>query len=272
MLKTWRWIAPLAVAGGLIAASGAVPAEAASATTYGISIHAKNPNIPNVSHDTFVVYGDRGYQNATVSGTVTGATAGDVVTLLAKPFKAKNFAPTGKPVTLASATQNYSFSVRPTLATAYEARVTTGSTVDATSPAQFVYVALVQTVNKNSYHYSKCTRTACTLNITTRTNVPASAYRTESRKRWYLYLGLNRSGTTPPKYLSLDRNASASKAKRLSATAYQIVFSFPRIPRNGEYPWPNACTKDAESHDGIGLPGHHDCGYKKIRSNAIYLG
>jgi hypothetical protein len=277
MSRIWRWVAPMAVAGGLVAASGAVPAQAASTTSLSVTIKAKNPGYPNIGRDTIVFYGNKLVENADISGAVTGATAGDVVTLLAKPFKAKGFAPTGKPQTLTASTQDYSFSVRPTLATAYEAQVTTGSTVDATSAVQFVYVGLLQVVGKNGYHY-KCDHVGCTLSITTRTLVPASAYRTEAAKRWYLYLAVSRSrgkpSEVPPKYLPrVTKNASASKATRVSATDFQVVFKF-WIAYDGKnfYPFPDACTKDVEAKDGIGLPGHHGCGASKISTASFYIG
>jgi hypothetical protein len=264
------------MAGGLVAAMGVFPAEAAS--TASITISAKNPDYPNVTHDTIVFLGQKTLQNADISGTVTGAASGDVVTLLAKPFKAKSFAPTGKPLTLTSSTQSYSFSVRPTLATAYEARLTAGSTVEATSAVQSVYVGLLQGVGKNGYRY-KCNKsfTECSLIITTRTLVPASAYRTESTKRWYMYLALNRSRGVPskkaPKFLSLDRSASASKPVRINATDFQIVFTFPfATDRENVQPFPDFCTKDVEAKDGIGLPGHHGCGNGRIPSDTLYLG
>jgi hypothetical protein len=274
MAKIWRWFAPVAVAGGLVAASAAAPAAATTNAT--ISIQAKNPDFPNVTGDTLVFYGVKGFQNAVVSGTVTGAASGDVVTLLAEPFKETQFAPVGKPLTLTSPTQSYSFSVRPTLATKYEAQVTTGSTVDVTSATQPVYVALTQRTPKNGQKI-KCNATGCTDTITTRTFVPASAYRTESSKHWYLYLGVNRSSGKPskriPEFLTLSKNSGASKARRVSATDFQIVFTF-RIAFDGKNIrwWAAACTKDVESKDGIGLPGHHDCGNSKVRSSLTYLG
>ena len=242
---------------------------------YGINIHAKNPSVPNVTGDTLVILGVKGQQNATVSGTVTGATAGDVVTLLAEPFKATHFTAVGHK-TLTSATEGYSFSVRPGLATKYKAQVATGSKVDITSKTQVVYVTLANTFKQSNVHF-KCTRTQCTLTIPTRTFVTRSAYRTESRKHWFLYLGVNRSHGIPssrvPKFLTLSRVSTASKARKLTPTAFQVTLTF-RMATHGEHvlPFPDACTKDVESKDGIGLPGHHSCGALKIRSNVRYLG
>jgi hypothetical protein len=276
MVKTWRWIAPLAMAGGLVAAAGVIPAEAAS--TASISIHAKNPGFPSVNHDTIVFYGLKGIQNATVSGTVSGATAGDVVTLLARPFKAAHYTAAGKPLTLTSASQSYSFSVRPTLATSYRAQVTSGSAVVATSAVQSVYVGLQQIVQTRYVHY-KCNRadTECNLIIPTKTIVPASAYRSESAKRWFFYLAVNYSSGAPsgrpPKFLSIYKDASASKAARVSATDFAITFTF-RIATHGKnfIPFPNACTKDTVTKDGVGLPGRPLCGNARVRSAADYLG
>jgi hypothetical protein len=275
MSKIWRWVAPLAMAGGLVAALGVVPAEAASTAAYTVTIQAKNPHVPNVTGDTFVIFGQKTIQNATISGTVTGATSGDVVTLLAEPFKATHFTAVGAK-TLTTPTETYSFSVRPTLATRYAAQVTTGSAIDATSKTEPVYVTLLPEVPKNGTR-TKCNRTGCTETITTRTIVPASAYRTESAKHWYLYLGVNRSrgnpSIRPPKYLLLTKTATASKARKINAQDFQVILTF-RIAFDGKnIRWfPNACTKDDEPKDGIGLPGHHDCGNSKVASNSAYLG
>ncbi len=274
MSKIWRWVAPVAMAGGLVAALGVVPAEAASTAAPTITIQAKNPDVAKVTGDTLVVFGFKGAQNAIVSGTVTGAATGDVVTLLAEPFKATHFTAVGT-TTLTSSTGSYSFSVRPTLATTYEAQVTTGTTVDATSATQPVYVVLGQVTPKNPP--VKCNRTGCTETIAARTIVPASAYHTESIKHWYLYLGVNRSrgnpSTRPPKYLTLSKASTASKARKINAQDFEVVLTF-RIAFDGKnIRWfPAACTRDDEPKDGVGLPGHHDCGNSKVPSNAIYLG
>ncbi len=275
MSKIWRWAAPVALAGGVVAALGVVPAEAASAAPT-ITIQAKNPEVPNVTGDTLVIFGFKGVQDAVISGTVTGAASGDVVTLLAEPFKAKHFTATGKPVTLTSSTQSYSFTVRPTLATRYEAQVTTGSTVDVTSATKTVYVGLGSVFPKNGTH-TKCTPTLCTETITTHTFVPAAAYRVESAKHWYLYLGVNRSrgtpSTRPPKFLILSKVSTASKARKVNAQDFQVVFTFRVAVEGKNIRWfPLACTKDDEPKDGIGLPGRHGCGDSKVPSNAIYLG
>lgn len=274
MSKIWRWVAPLAMAGGLVAALGAVPAEAASTAAPAITIQAKNPSVGKVTGDTFVIFGIKSVQNAVVSGTATGAASGDVVTLLAEPFKATHFTAVGTK-TLTSATQSYSFNVRPTLATKYKAQLTTGTTVDATSATQPVYVALAQNLAKTPH--TTCNRVGCTETITTRTLVPASAYRTESTKRWYLYIGVNRSrgvpSTRPPKYLTLTKAASASKARKINAQDFEVIFTFHVAFDGKNIRWfPAACTRDDEPKDGIGLPGRHGCGNSKIRSNTPYLG
>jgi hypothetical protein len=276
MLKSWRWIAPVALAGGLVAALGAAPAQAASPVS--ITLHAKNPGYQNVTGDTVVFYGVSQLQNAAVSGTVHGAKSGDVVTLLAMPFGRTRFAATGHRERLTSSAGGYSFSVRPTVATAYEARVTTGSVVDATSGVHVVYVGLFQVILNRQVHY-KCNRsqTECSLIVPTTTRVPASAYHAETAKRWYLYLAVRRYHHVPPKkgprYLSLDRSARASRPVKITATTFKVVFTFPIATRGQSIlPYPNACVQDTESRDGIGLPGRHGCGAARIPSNPLYLG
>ena len=42
---------------------------------------------------------------------------------------------------------------------------------------------------------------------------------------------------------------------------------------NDAYHWDwNACSKDTEAEDGIGLPGHHGCGDERILDSAPYVG
>ena len=149
-----------AVTGGL--AAGTMPAQAqeASPATYGATIAAASPHTPgavNGKVDGYpLVYYRVTYRQestATISGDFTGAADGDVVTLLAEPFGANAFAPTGTPITLSSpvATTPYSFAVQPSVATKYEVQVSTSGTIDVTSTAVTVYVGYSVAYGKKSY-------------------------------------------------------------------------------------------------------------------------
>jgi hypothetical protein len=277
----WQRTGPRALWLGLTGlaavAASAVPAQAAQPAT-SVTIGA-TAAIRTVSGDTLVAYGQRGKDSATVSGTLSGVAAGDVATLMSEPFGAAGFAPTGRSVTIISASpQRYAFTVTPSLATKYEVQVETPSValpaIVATSPALTVYVELVQRIKSK---HDTCGVEECTETIVAVTRVPAAAYQVEAAKRWYLYLGVRRSrgkvAAPPPRYLTLSTRSTASRARQVSATEFQTVFSF-RVALDHEDAewWPNACTKDTEARDGIGLPGRHSCGKRKVRYGFAYLG
>lgn len=277
MSRIWRWIAPAAVAGGLVAASGAVPAEAASTATYGVTISATSPHYPGATKGKVDGYALVAYKTtyhnfdaAVVSGDVTGAASGDVVSLLDEPFGAKTFKPTGAQQTLTGTSpESYSFTVKPTVATRYEVEVTTGSTLDATSVTQTVYV----TEGTGAAHARKtCRATRCVYSYDVYVTLPASAYKTESAKPFYLYQAVTYTRALP-KYYYRTKTARASKAKRVHAGEYEIALTFYIPLRHGEASWyTNFCTKDTESRDGLGLPGRHGCGDKRVPLTVIYLG
>jgi hypothetical protein len=277
MSKIWRWIAPIAVAGGLVATSGALPAEAASSAAYGITISATSPHYPGATKGkvdgyALVIYKTT-YHNwdaAVVSGDVTGAASGDVVSLLDEPFGTKTFKPTGAQQTLTGTSpESYSFTVKPTVATKYEAEVTTGSTLDATSGTQTVYV----TEGGTSAHSRKvCSSTRCVYSYDVYETLPASAYKIESAKPLYLYQAVTYTKALP-KYFYRTKTGRASKAKRIHAGEFEIAFTFYIPLRHGEATWSTSfCTKDTESRDGVGLPGRHGCGNKRFPLTAVYLG
>lgn len=280
-----RWIAPAALAGGLVAGLIAIPAaEATSAAS--ITIKATSPNYPNlkqrdhglVDGHALVVYKDtkNSVNTATISGTVTesSSTAADTATLMAEPFHKTTFKAVGTPLTLTPGSNrvaSYSFSVRPSLATRYKVKVS--GTDSATSTVVTVFVTLSGRATSNKV---SCNRARCVQTVKIATTLPASALRTESRKHVYLYLAIGHlRGTRAilPKDYTLSKASHASKAKRTSATRYVETLTFIVPHPNSNTVWvPNACTKDAESTDGLGLPGHHGCGNKHVARNAIYLG
>ena len=267
-------IAPVAVAGGVIAA-GVMPAQAASAATYGVTISATSPNYPGAVHGkvdgyALVIYKTsfKHWNTGVITGDVTGATSGDMATLLAEPFGAKSFTPAATPITLTgTASQPYSFSVQPSLATTYEVQVTTGATVDATSAQSTVYVSAGGSTNHSRKH---CSRTSCTYSYRLYQTMPSSAYNTEVKKHLYMYLLVGHPNF--PKYFSLSTSARASKARKINAGEYEQVLTF-HVKLRGRTQWIAAsCTRDSESRDGLGLPGKHGCGNKRFSITTAYLG
>ncbi len=270
MSRFMRAGALAALAGGALAAS-LLPAVAASgATSPAITITA-NSRI-RVTHDVLVVYQAGAYASARVSGTLTGAAKGEVVTLMATPFGATTATPAGT-VTLGSTHKSYSFTVTPTLATSYQTVLSQGSTTLATSKSKTVYV----TVNGKSSGEKTCARPTCRETLRLVETLPPSALATEMAKHVYAYFNvdLSNSGTPPPpKWVYLGRgHASVSKPKKLAAGKFSFDISYRFSIGNHGYYWLwTACAKDSEATDGLGLPGSHSCGAKRISTTATYLG
>jgi hypothetical protein len=278
MHKTWRWIAPIAVAGGLLV-SGAIPAADASPAASIITISATSPNYPHlpagqltVDGHAVAVYKDRKAATAVVSGTVTTSATNDTATLMAKQFGKKKYTAAGSvALTPSAGSAPYSFKVTPTLATQYEVKVS--GTDTATSTPVTVYVTAGGSTPKKYVHLKCISATRCVLTARVYTVLPPSAYKTESGKHIYLYMVIG--DPTPPANSTLDKGGSASSAKRVNHGEFWRTLKWIITVHNvnaSTTPYPNACTKDTESKDGMGLPGHHGCGNKHVPSTALYLG
>lgn len=257
-----------------VTATNAVGTSVASAPTapvkpvnYGITISAK-VKYPKVTGDSLVYYRVKGYNTASIHGNVVGAFPGDVVTLLAEPFRAKRFSKIDTPITMTSTSASYSFSVKPLAATKYKVQISTRGKVDVTSKVQPVFVGIAR--SQTGYH-QKCTKTECTSSYTEHMFAPPAALRTESSKHIYIYVAVGYPKI--PKYLRLKATAKVTRPKRVSADVYVFMVTYsvhlrPRVNAN----WIDTfCTKDAESRDGIGLPGHHHCGDIRVTQKVAFL-
>jgi hypothetical protein len=269
-----RGSAVLAVAAGLVM-SGATSAFSATPPPITISIAAKSQFKP-ITGEVLVVFRDGVNSTAQLSGKITGATAGQVVRLLAQPFPFKKPAVRVQSLTVATTgTDPYTFTVKPQIATRYTVELfsdDTATTQLAASSTKPVYLTPGGSVNNPK----TCKRPVCTEVFHLRIVLPPSALPRQSRLHWFVYLGLRLSATKVPppvKTMTLDTKAKVSKSKRVSADTYRVTIKFSfRIANDGfRWVW-TACTKDIESTDGIGLPGHHSCGNKRIKNNGAYLG
>ena len=263
--------AAILIAGAL--ALGQLPAVATAAVGPAITISATSAYQP-VKGDVVVVYQDGRYATATISATVTGAAVGDTATLEAQPFGGTS-APVDS-VLVSSTSQAISFPpVTPAVATTYTVQLTAaGSTTPlAASPAQVVYV-----VNSGKYSGTKrCSRPVCHETLRIVDYVPPSALKTEMAKRVYAYFAVNLGGRKiPPSPTSVTLNAghaSVSKARELAAGKYTFNVSYKFTIGSHSYYWQwVACAKDNETADGLGLPGSHGCGDKRLKLNLKYLG
>jgi hypothetical protein len=243
----------------------------ASPTAYSITISTADKLGPYYGYTLVFYRATGGYQTATVSGKVTGAVAGDVAELLAKPFHATSYVPTGMSITLSpqgSAPVSYTFKVNPSLATSYEVQVLTSGTVDVTSSARTVYVA---TGGYSKSFRIRCSSGHCTGIWKIVTQIPASAYKTEAAKKNYFYFALARH---TPRYLYLYKNVTVSKPHKISSGSYEQTFTFhfnSRLKNPTREVSAEICTKDAEAKDGMGLPRPTGCGGKRIL-NGVYAG
>jgi hypothetical protein len=279
MPRTGRRTAALVMAGGLIAAAavagGVLAAAAATANTgrasVSISIAATSPHYPGAVHGKVYGYALTVYKlrsgsldTAIISGRITDPAPSDLVRLLAEPFGARTFRPTGAIRRLSGKAAAYRFYVVPSAATRYEVQVGT-----VTSTRVTVYVTESGAVFSQA---KSCSSTGCTYTNKMREQVPVNAYSTESGKRWYLYQAVGYPKL--PKFFTLSASARATRLRRVSAGEFEIIFTWHvKVSAKHETRWLTTfCTKDTESRDGLGLPGQHSCGVKTIPVSAIYLG
>jgi hypothetical protein len=266
-----RAIAVASLIAGTLAL-GQLPAVATAASGPAVTISAKSAN-KVIKGDVLVVYLGGKYATATISGTVTGGAAGDTATLEAQPFGGTAAPAASVPVT--SASQAYSFTVKPAVATTYTVQLAvTGTTTPlATSPARVVYA-----VNSGKSSGAKtCARPVCHETLRIVEYVPPSALKTEMAKRVYAYFGVNLGGSkvpSSPTSVTLNAgHASVSKAKELAAGKFTFNISYSFTIGSHSYYWRwVACAKDRESTDGLGLPGTHSCGDKRLKLTFNYLG
>jgi hypothetical protein len=278
MPRIGRRTAALVMAGGLIAAAavgGGVLAATATANAgqapMSISIDATSPHYPGAVHGKVYGYAVTVYKlrsasmdTAVISGKVTDIGPPDLVRLLAEPFGAHSFRPTGAIRRLSGRQASYTFYVAPAVATRYEAQAGT-----VTSAKVTVYVTEAAIVFSQA---KDCSETGCTYTNRMREQVPVNAYATETRKHWYLYQAVGYP--TLPKFFTLSTSARAIRLRRVSASEFEIIFSWHvKVSAKHQTRWLTTfCTKDTESRDGLGLPGQHSCGVKTIPVSAIYLG
>jgi hypothetical protein len=257
-----------------LGASLAVAGEALAAGPT-ISVGAST-KLPLITHDALVLYQYGPYASAKIHGIIAGAAAGEVARLYAQPFPYNKAATAVAAVTVNAGKAPYSFTVSPSLATRYWVKLFKSKTATApvaSSSQQNVYVTLDNVVTG----LKVCGRPTCTETITATTRVPASALGTEMAKQVYAYFGLSLSTSgTPKPPVTLVRNggmASISKPVRLSATQYRFTIKFSFTVGNDGFAWFwNACSKDAVTKDGIGLPGTHSCGASAVPASTLYLG
>ena len=264
-------IAAAGLAAGLLAGSTGGHAS----VTVPVSVKSA---FPALSGDVYVEYRGGKQANAEVYGEIKKAANGEVAQLYAQQFP-YNHAPAQVGSVIlhpAGTTASYEFQVTPTLATRYRVELFASSTASAplgTSATTTIYV----TTGGTSGNSQTCSRPVCRESMQTINYVPSPALQTEMSKQWYLYFGINLSSgkePPPPEWLVLGAgNSHVTAPRRISADEFSETVTFSFRVGNDAYYWDwNACTKDTEAADGIGLPGHHGCGDERVLDSAPYLG
>jgi len=278
MNKIGARLAVAALAGGIVV--GYVPTIASAAPTPQIGIAAKSPltGVTKATGYVLVVFSAGKFSKATISGSITNGTAGEIAKLYAQqfPFK-KPAAPIGAPITLSTTgTSRYSFTVTPTFATHYKVKLfaSNGTTLLTTSSTVTVYDA---DLGLGFTGFKPCHRPVCHETLHFKIVVPPSALHSEMARKWYFYFGirLSTTGEPPaPKTLRLGAgHAHLLSTRKVNGHEYAVSWTYTFRIGNDGYHWlPNLCQRDIESKDGLNLPGHHGCGNKRIRANLAYLG
>jgi hypothetical protein len=277
--RFWRLAVIITTAGGLsLAGAGTALAGGGARSDLDVTISTASTFVP-VSGDTLVRFGAPAPENsAHVSGTVTGIPAGLTLlvgTLLEEKFGETTFTATTEQADLRplAGSAAYTFPVTPTLATSYEVEVSQSATSAPlrTSGPRTVYVLPDLTAAGVT-----CTRPSCAGKLVITAHVPPAAFGAESLKKLNVYQRLSTSAdSTPaePQTLSLAATARAvSRDAAKSTVQYSYRYGF-NIGSADGYQWRiNYCTPDAETTDGVGLPGSHDCGDPAVSTADPYLG
>ena len=236
----------------------------------------------SVTGDTAVYYNSGSNAQATISGTIKDAAAGQVVRLYARQFPY-----TGAPVLAGTATLSpsggaarYSFQVTPKLATRYQVELFSGAaaaTPLGVSAATTVYVVLGE-----PYVHVSCQtgQPVCSIQATETFYAPAALVAKEMAKHWYLYLGVNiqPGNGMPPNPATIQLGGLGGTVGNPQRTGNEsftmtITYQYNRGTDGSAAVW-WACAPDTEAQDGLGLPGSHGCGTQSVVTLAAtkYLG
>jgi hypothetical protein len=240
--------------------------------------------IAPVTGDEYVVYRAGQDASARVHGEVSHMIPGETAELYAQPFPDRHAPVPVRSVVLKASRSgaSYAFTVTPSLATRYYVELFASR--NATTPlARSRTVTIYVTRDVTGGRAPKCGNPLCPPAVHMHVFVPASAMGTELPKRWYTYAALAPVGAAVrlqllgpgnPKGRQLLKAASpqVSKPRRVSATEFDLTLRFPSGYGQVLSLWHfAACTADTETRDGLGLPGHHQCGASSVPP-ASYLG
>lgn len=243
----------LMLVGLVVLVAASVPASGAARTTStSISITAQTANQP-IGGLVYAIFGKK----ATISGNTADALSGETVDLQESVFPFSSDFKTVAHTTTGSGGA-YSFTTKPSLATRYQ--VVLASDPTSLSPVVTVYVG----AHWISLRSRPCSGSTCHEHFGVRIVYPAAVAKREGRKRAYFYLGTHYG--SPPARVKLVSTGRQHRHGHSYRTGFSVAF-----PSTVYWQW-EICTKDTESHDGLGLPGHHHCGKRSISLSAIQQG
>jgi hypothetical protein len=265
----------VAVATAGLGFAGATAAAGSPTSVVSVSIAAKTRN-PIVTGDIWTAYGVPTYDSAVVSGKVSGAPAQADVQLMARVFPYKAAGKVAGSAVLGSSAR-YSFTVMPHVATRYWLEVFKPGAHSApvgASKAVVVYATLGATFVPDVAE--SCSRPVCHEHFEVFVRIPESVAKYEAVKPWYAYFAVALAPVTEPKApkeIDLTKNFKLGKVRKVNDNEYKfsVAFSFRINDEAYNFTW-GLCTKDTEAKDGMGLPGSHGCGLKRIPADSPYLG
>ena len=259
----------------LVVSSLLLPGAAASASTpAGMSSAPAAP--------TYTTFGSQGQGVSapiTLAGTFSNAPTGSSAQLfsMAFPFSGSKQAGRTEKLTVGSTgTAQFSFTVRPEIATKYWVRLLNpDGSVDGTFGLQTVYVVSTRVLVPVS---ETCTNKTCQVRFSLFRYLPSAVSTYELTKPYYDYLGITWSRTStppPPSTMNLVHGwtVSATTPVPKATDEFETTFGFSFTVKE---PWfsfaSTACTIDSVSKDGFGLPGSHGCGSAQVPVSSSYLG
>ncbi len=274
MSKFWRVVAPVVAAGGLVAA-GAIPAASASPTvtsTYTINVEP-NRHFPKISGHTLVIYKTKGFQDGEHQRhRIWGChrRRRDLVVQAVRRQRVRRHDQHGDADATARC-RRVDVLLLGNAEPGHRLRGASdhpGATVDVTSTPVTVYVTEGGTLTNK---HNRCSRTSCTFSYKITEFLPASAYKTETHKQFYLYLAVGLPEDSGQVHPRQGRHGIQDQEDQLRRVRGDLHLACCAPSWRGELDH-HVCTKDSESKDGMGLPGTHSCGNRHISRKVRYIG
>ena len=248
-----------------------------------ISVSATTKPDP-VGPYVYVVYRDGANATARISGQLANPASGEVAVLYGQPFPFRHAPAQVGTIVLpqAGVPDGFAFAVRPSVATRYTVKVFADSTdkeLVGRSQTTTVYVTFVLAQTYKNKCGTDSRGPVCRTYYHYRIQAPAQALQVELSKQLYAYFGIRLSPTKippAPRVLTLGAgDVRVGTPRQVSATVFTVDITYTVRTRDAAHWSANVCLKDTEQADGLGLPGSHGCGTRRISQSVFkhdYLG